>query len=387
MTRFLGSLALFFVGVPAWYAQSILKDATVYNRSALLLSNDKLELAILPQGGSIFRLLLQGDPGKINPFGNPELFPNVPEERKLQGPQVGHFICVDGFGAASAEERKAGMPMHGEAHQRPWQVVSATKQGATATVKFRVELPLVQETLVRTLQLIDGENVVYVDSEIESQLGFDRQVAWGEHPYVFSPFLEAENTVMDMSGTRAKTRQYAEGRGSQRREFASNQDFTWPMAPSRNGGFIDMRYAKKNADEAGHTTTLMDPARKVAFVTFLNKSRHLLLGYLFRREEFPYLETYWNYTPDGWLARSAEFTTQPFDMPRPQAAETKSMFDMPVSRWLPAKSRIASRFVMFYVTTPDGMTKVDDVRLENGKLVIEDRAAGRQVVLAASQTL
>jgi hypothetical protein len=61
-----------------------------------------------------------------------------------------------------------------------------------------------------------------------------------------------------------------------------------------------LRYAKKNADEAGHTTTLMDPARQISFVTFLDTSRHLLLGYLFRREEFPCLETYWNCSSDGW---------------------------------------------------------------------------------------
>jgi hypothetical protein len=30
---------------------------------------------------------------------------------------------------------------------------------------------------------------------------------------------------------------------------------------------------------------------------------------------------------------------------------------------------------------------VDDVRLEDGKLVVEDRAAGKRLVLAASQTL
>jgi len=63
----------------------MLKEATVYNRRVLLLSNDKLELAIATQGGSIIRLLLQGDAGRISPFGNPELVPNVPDGRKLQG--------------------------------------------------------------------------------------------------------------------------------------------------------------------------------------------------------------------------------------------------------------------------------------------------------------
>jgi hypothetical protein len=387
MNRLLRWLTILSVLAPAWQAQSVLTDATVYNRRALLLSNDKLELAIATQGGSIIRLLLQGDAGRISPFGNPELVPAVPDDRKLQGPMVGHFVCVDGFGPASPEERAAGMPMHGEAYLQPWEVVDSSKRGATTTVKFRVQLPLVQETLIRTLQMVDGENVVYVDSELESLVAFDRQVSWGEHPYLFPPFLEPENTVMDMSGTRARTRQYAETTGPQRREMASNQEFTWPMAPSRTGGLIDLRAARRNADATGHSSTLMDASRKFAFVTVMNTARRLLLGYLFRREEFPYLESYWNYTPDLWLARSAEFATQPFDMPRRQVPDTRSMFDMPVSRWLPAKSKISSRFLMFYVATPEGMTKVDDVRLEDGKIVVEDRRAGKRIVIAASQAL
>ena len=43
-----------------------------------------------------------------------------------------------------------------------------------------------------------------------------------------------------------------------------------------------------------------------------------------------------------------------------------------------------SRFLMFYAHTPEGMRKVDDVRLENGKTVIEDRKANKQVMLIAS---
>jgi hypothetical protein len=388
MIRLLSFLTLFSLVGPALQAQSILKDATVYDRHAVLLSNDKLELAVATQGGSIIRLSLQGDPKKISPFGNPELVPSVPDNKKFQGPMVGHFVCVDGFGPASREERAAGMPMHGEAYLQPWEVVSSTKEGATTTVKFRAQLPLVQETLVRTLQMVDGENVVYVDSELESLVAFDRQVAWGEHPYMFPPFLEPENTVMDMSATRARTREYAEtAQGAQRRLFASNREFTWPMAPSRTGGVMDLRSAPRNPDSTGHTTCLMDTSRKLEFVTIMNTARHLMLGYLFRREEYPYLESFWNYTPDLWLARSAEFATQPLDMSRPQAAETRSWFNNPISRWLPAKSKISSRFLMFYVTTPDGMTRVDDVRLEDGKLVIEDRSAGKRIVLTASQPL
>jgi hypothetical protein len=54
---------------------------------------------------------------------------------------------------------------------------------------------------------------------------------------------------------------------------------------------------------------------------------------------------------------------------------------------VPAKSKISSSFLMFYTRVPDGFQKVDDVRLEGGKLIIEDRAARRIITLAASRAL
>ena len=77
------------------------------------------------------------------------MVPQVPDNRKLQGPMVGHFVCVDGFGSPSAEERAAGMAMHGEAYLQPWKLVSSEKQGATTTAKFTVDLPLLQESFTR----------------------------------------------------------------------------------------------------------------------------------------------------------------------------------------------------------------------------------------------
>ena len=64
-----------------------------------------------------------------------------------------------------------------------------------------------------------------------------------------------------------------------------------------------------------------------------------------------------------------------------------TLLGAPTFRWLPAKSKITTRFAMFYTKIPPGMSKIDDVRLEGGKIIVEDRAAGRQVVLAASLPL
>jgi hypothetical protein len=42
---------------------------------------------------------------------------------------------------------------------------------------------------------------------------------------------------------------------------------------------------------------------------------------------------------------------------------------------------------MFYTRVPAGFNKVDDVELENGAIVISDRASGKQVKLATVETL
>jgi hypothetical protein len=63
------------------------------------------------------------------------------------------------------------------------------------------------------------------------------------------------------------------------------------------------------------------------------------------------------------------------------------MFDTPTYRWLPARSKIKTRFLIYFARVPAGFSKVDDVRMENGHVTIEDRSAEKQVVLAASSGL
>lgn len=60
------------------------------------------------------------------------------------------------------------------------------------------------------------------------------------------------------------------------------------------------------------------------------------------------------------------------------------LFGAPMYRWLSAKSSIQTHFLVFYTRVPEGMTRVDDVRLEGRQLIVEDRAAAKKIVLGAS---
>jgi hypothetical protein len=108
---------------------------------------------------------------------------------------------------------------------------------------------------------------------------------------------------------------------------------------------------------------------------------------VFRREEFPWVQTWLSNPGGGRMTRGLEFATQPFDLPRAEVLRAGPLFDTPVFRILPAKSTITSTFLMFYTTVPDGFLKVDDVQLGGGKLVIEDRTNNRTITLPASRSL
>jgi hypothetical protein len=376
-----------FVLASLWPQNGSAQNATFEGYPAVTLSNDKLELTLMVKGSTLASVVLKDDPEKLNPLWNP-----MRMARELGRPAhfdggAGLFVCVDGFGPPSPEEKAAGLPMHGEAHAQTFAVKS--ERGSTTTsVTMRAKLPIAQEIFTRTFRVVDGESVISVESELENELGFDRPVNWAEHATIGSPFLESGVTVVDLSGSRSRTRPYNQtDNGQSIRRLASGQDFTWPLAPSLDGKAIDLRRTPENPHYLDHATTLMDPNRELEWATALNTKKRLLLGYIFRRADYPWLQYWGNYPLTQKFARGMEFGTQPFDVPRREAVSTGTMFGTPTYRWLPAKSTITTRFVVFYARVPDGLQKVDDVRIENREIIVEDRSAHKQIRLAATINL
>ncbi len=362
-------------------------DGDFEGNPAVVLANSMLEITVTTKGSTLASVTLKDDAEKLSPMWNP-----IRMARELGRPGrydggAGLFVCVDGFGAPSPEERAAGMPMHGEAHGQTF-AVHPERSGATTSVTMTAGLPLVQENFTRTFRLNDGENVVLVESELENLLAFDRPVNWAEHATIGSPFLEPGVTVVDFSGTRSQTRPYTgTGMPGAERRLVPGKDFTWPMAPGLDGREINLRETPATPHFLDHATTLLDPTRELEWVTALNAKKGLLVGYVFRRADYPWLQYWGNYPANGKMARGMEFSTQPYDVPRREAVSMGKMFDTPTYRWLPAKSKIQSRFLMFYTKIPEGFHKVDEVKLEGGAIVILDHAAGKEVRLETSQTL
>ncbi|HMF74543.1 MAG TPA: hypothetical protein VK604_02670 [Bryobacteraceae bacterium] len=380
-----------FVGVFACLAfcraQGPVQNSTFENSPSVVLTSSKLQLTIMTKGSTLANLILTDDPEKLSPLWNPmRMARELGRDAQYQG-GAGHFVCVDGFGPTSPEERAAGLPGHGEAHTEVFEVHSA-HQGSNTAITLTAKLPIVQEQFTRTFRVVDGENVISVESELENLMGFDRPVNWAEHATIGTPLLEPGVTVVDVSGSRSRTRPYPKvDTGNVERRLAPGQDFQWPLAPGLDGKTIDLRQTPLQPHFLDHAVTLLDPARELEWVTALQPKKRLVLGYVFKRAEYPWLQYWGNYPPTLKMARGLEFSTQPFDVSRREVVSAGPMFDTPTYRWLPAKSKIKTRFLLFYAHVPEGFTKVDDVTVENGQIVITDRAANKQVKLTATEGL
>lgn len=361
------------------------RAADFEGREATALENSKVELLILNHGGAFGSLLLKDDSKKLNPMWNPIRMTRERGGQGRFGDSIGHFVCVDGFGRSSKEEQAAGLEGHGEAHRQPWERIASGRSGKAQYIQWKAKLPLLQEVFTRKLELVDDEQVIYVESSLESELAFDRPVNWAEHATIGYPFLKPEVTVVDASVGRCQTRPYESERPQYR--LANEKEFTYPNAPLEKGGTTNLRTVPAQPNSMDHTGCLLDPSRRLAFVTAINLEKRLMLGYVFRREEYPWLQEWMNYPQDLALARGLEFGTQPFDVPRQQTVELGKLFGVPAFRWLPAKSKIASRFLMFYARVPAGFAQVDDVRLEAAQLIVEDRKSGKKITLAATLPL
>src|ERR1039457_1569529 len=192
----------------------------------MVLANDRLELTIQGTGGTFSKLLLRdGEP--VSPLA-----------------AIGHFLALDGFGAPSDQERAAGMPFHGEASKKVVEVIASQNSGSVRSIILQTVLPLAQERLTRTIEMVEGENVVYITSDLESGLAADRPVSWAEHATIGPPFLEKGMTVVDMPAQNCRVRPFKPGPIPGR--LAYERDFQWPLAPTKDNAQADLRLVPDN---------------------------------------------------------------------------------------------------------------------------------------------
>ena len=324
-------------------------------RKALALENESLRAVVTVEGCNL--AAVEHRASGVNPLWTPP-WPSIepsaysrtshPEygdhdEAKVLASIQGHSICLDTYGGPSAEEAAAGIPIHGEAMFVPYQ----TSENA-GKITLMGTLPLVQVRFSRSLSLA-GKNAVKISESAENLTASDRPIAWCQHATIGPPFVEPGKTQFHSNVTQSKVID-ADFGGVQ----VQGAEFQWPNCPKKGGGSIDLRTYPGDASSGGFTTHLVNPADRHGFWISWSPSQKIYFGYVWNREEFPWLcrwEENHLRSIAPWNRRTVtcgmEFSMSPTVESRRDMVTRGSLFGTPAYRWLPAKSRFDVTYAVF----------------------------------------
>ena len=366
------------------------------NRPAFCLNNGVVEMTMLSGGGHIadFRLL---DPtgGDVNALWEVPWVTMDPDKFRSRhvrkyGPTpvgkflaafTGHAVCVDYFGMPSDAEAKQGLALHGEGATSRWKLLELKQSSGEAKVSLAAHLPSAGLRFRRELRLLPGESVVYVEESLTNERAQDHFFHWTQHVTLGLPLLHPGESAVALPGTRAVTWPHGYDGASLVRD---NQEFTWPDGPANDGGKVNLALPFTEDGKGFVTAVLLDPQREFGFVAALNWRLGLLLGYCFRRSDFPWVAIWEeNLARAGspWegktRARGMEFGSTPMPVGKEETFARGSLFDMPTFRRIPARSELRAPYVAFLSKVSSGWRAIRDIQLRRNKIIVTEERGAR----------
>lgn len=305
-------------------------------------------------------------------IGESEAVYGPPPDGALLAGIAGHNLCFDHFGPPSGEEIAAGLSTHGEASAALWKV-RREFAGKRPGFECGATLPVSQIDLRRTLTVDPAHPVFYCEEKARNLSAADRPISWTEHVTIGPPFLRCSETIIDMPATRsiAIGACYSDTMG-----IVPGASFEWPHAPCPNGETLNLRETAEGR-YCRYTAQLIDPAEETGYVAACTPSAGLLLIYVFRRADFPWVGNWQerhSLKAAPWsgktFCRGIEFSSTPFAMPKRETIRQGPLFGEATYRWLPARSEVTVRFFALLQEIPGDFRGVERISLKGDALHI-----------------
>jgi hypothetical protein len=241
------------------------------------------------------------------------------------------------------------MSTHGEAPVAPYHITVA---GGVLTA--RASLPEAHLRFERRISFT-SPTTIRIAEEVENLGTWDRPIAWIQHVTLGDPFIEPGVTQFRAPATKSKV--YEVDVAGDKAYMQIGAAFDWPNVPRIGGPAVDMRTYIDLPVSGAFTAHLMDPRREQAFFLAWSPKSKVLIGYVWKRSDFPWLgiwEENHCRTAPPWngktLTRAMEFGVTPFPDGRHRMMERGSLFGVPCYRWIPARSKVAVEYSAFVTT-------------------------------------
>ncbi len=373
-------------------------------REAYSLQNNKMRISLLTGGGFIaeLRLITSNGNESVNPMFIPHyrtIDPHnyTPELHKdlygsdingrLMAGYMGHFLCFPYFGDPNPEwGEKCGHSTHGEAFAVKYEIEKESK-GPGAVVRASAVLPLTKYSIKRSLTMLPGQSVVLVNEVIENLESVDRPYQYVQHLTFGLPFIEKGKTFVDAPVSRIAF--------SEQKDDPLNQNrVQWPVTTMEGGNVINTGVFGSDKGEGGYRAWLMDPDRELTWLTIYNPGLKLLVGYIFRKDENPWIGDWQeNQHARGFprngktIAWGLEVGTSPFPSGIKQSIERGLVFDTETYRWIGAGEKKEQSYLIFLLEIDVDFKGVKELKLEKGAITLTENETTKQINIASDFTL
>lgn len=326
------------------------EEAAQEGGRSVVLRGRAAELRVELVGGALSDFHLAGD--SVNP---------------LRG--MGHFLCLDRWGPPSAAEEKNGMPFHGEAWKAEWRVARGPeRRGDWIELEMSASLPIAGLEVRRVVRLADGEAVVRVSETVTNRNRLGRIFNMVQHPTIGAPFLDVSTRVD--AGARRGLMQSSPLPNPERPEVR------WPYA-LQGERQIDVR---RLTDDPNPNVVSYETSGDTGWTTACNPEQQRLIGYLWKRSDYPWFSA-WRHVEKGKPAlRGLEFGTTGLHQPFPELVKKGSIFGLPLYTHLDAGEQVTRSYTMFLLRTPAGFEGIRDLSVSATGLRLREDGQRRRVL-------
>ena len=335
-------------------------------RETLVLESKAAKVVIDLAGGSIIDFRINGS--EMNP-----LTWHYSDEMDTEPRRMGHFICFDRWGPPSDQEKQNGMPFHGEASTEVWNVLQPPGiSGSNVNAIMNCVLPMAGMTLKRSIMLSNYAPVFIVNEEITNNNQLGRVWNIVQHVTIAPPFLD-ETVVVDTNVDQ----------GFVQADALPNPEASivnWPDFSYQNN-IVDMRRLTNNANPDVVSYVLAENT-EYGWITAANPGKGLLIGYLWDREEYPWINLWRNVSQGKPSARGLEFGTTGLHQSYPVIMQQRTIFNTPIYSYIDSMEKVQKSYIAFLAMIPEDFKGVDTINWQDGHIeLIEKAALQRHIII------
>lgn len=324
-------------------------------KSVVRLENNNVLLLINLNGGSYLNFHFKDLP--INPI-------NWHTKDTVKPAFMGHFICFDRWGPPTDAEKANGFVHHGEANTLTWKLITSPHFANGLTeCSMMCSLPMGSLQLIREIELSKNEPIFFVTEEIKNLNKYGRMFNIVQHISLGPPFLDT-TTLFDNNSEK----------GFEDKENGNlNQEdpvLNWPEAIHK-GKKISLRQFQNEWPRV--CSFVYDQNDRYGWVTACNPRKKLMIGYIWKSEDYPWIN-FWRSMENGVpVAYGMEFGTTGLHEPFPVVAKKGKIFGQNIYAFIDANEIITKSFTAFLAKIPEDYNGVEKVEIRDSLIIIKEK--------------